>query len=157
MDLFFLSYFSLFLTHFCFLSQIEFAEEFIPPSPTSILCFKNSYYIGESSPIQNKVVLTIELHSIKALLTQKQLHKFVLLCGPRFNGIEFKFSCDKFPHANQNKKYLSDLVDKLLEEAKVSLFFIVLFLKDLQKISVYISLFRKKMINLKIFQWIQDI
>ncbi|CAG8529964.1 12980_t:CDS:2 [Rhizophagus irregularis] len=96
----------------------KFAEEFIPPSPTSILCFKNSYYIGESSPIQNKVVLTIELHSIKALLTQKQLHKFVLLCGPRFNGIEFKFSCDKFPHANQNKKYLSDLVDKLLEEAK---------------------------------------
>jgi len=96
----------------------KFAEEFIPPPPTSILCFKNSYYIGEPSPIQNKVVLTIGFYLMKALLTQKQLHKFVVLCGPRFNGIEFKFSCDKFPHANQNKKYLSDLLDKLLEEAK---------------------------------------
>ncbi|RIA87576.1 mitochondrial ribosomal subunit protein [Glomus cerebriforme] len=96
----------------------KFAEEFIPPPPTSILRFKNSYYIGENSPLQNKVVLTIEFYHIKALLTQKQFHKFIVLCGPRFNGVEFKFSCEKFPHANQNKKYLSDLVDKLLEEAK---------------------------------------
>ena len=35
--------------------------------------------------------------------------------------MNFKFSCEKFPHINQNKKYLSDLVDKLLDEAKVSL------------------------------------
>ena len=58
---------------------------------------------------------------MEALLTQKQLHKFILLCGPRFNGVNFKFSCEKFPHVSQNKKYLSDLVDKLLEEVKVSL------------------------------------
>ncbi|CAG8438228.1 17230_t:CDS:2 [Funneliformis caledonium] len=95
-----------------------FAEKFTPSPPTSILCFKNSYYVGESSPLQNKVVLTIKFCDIKALLTPKQLHKFVILCGPRFNGVEFKFSCDKFPHINQNKKYLSDLVDKLLEESK---------------------------------------
>ncbi|CAG8780692.1 11879_t:CDS:2, partial [Dentiscutata erythropus] len=96
----------------------KFAEPFKPPSPDKILCFKTMYYIGEEHPLQNKVIMTVKEKDLP-LLTKEQLHKFKVLCGPRFDGKgEFKFSCEKFPHQAQNKKYLSDLMDRLLEEAR---------------------------------------
>lgn len=78
------------------------------------------YYVGEEHPLQNKVVMTVKLNDLP--LTEDQKRKFILLCGTRFDGKgTFKFSCEKFPHLPQNKKYLSDLLDKLLVEAKVNM------------------------------------
>ncbi|KAF0560685.1 mitochondrial ribosomal subunit protein-domain-containing protein [Gigaspora margarita] len=95
----------------------KFAEAFKPPSSDKILCFKTMYYIGEDHPLQNKVVMTVKEKDLP--LTKEQLHKFKVLCGPRFNGKgKFKFSCEKFPHQAQNKKYLSDLMDRLLDESR---------------------------------------
>ncbi|CAG8613689.1 17824_t:CDS:2 [Cetraspora pellucida] len=95
----------------------KFAEPYKPPSSDKILCFKTMYYIGEEHPIQNKVVMTVKEKDLS--LNKEQLHKFKVLCGPRYDGKgEFKFSCEKFPHQAQNKKYLSDLMDRLLKEAR---------------------------------------
>ncbi|CAG8432737.1 7064_t:CDS:2 [Diversispora eburnea] len=100
------------------LPQLEkFANPFNPPKKDQILCFKRMYYIGEEHPLQNKVVMTVELDDLP--LTEDQKRKFILLCGTRFDGSKtFKFSSEKFPHLTQNKRYLSDLMDRLLKEAQ---------------------------------------
>ncbi|RHZ79439.1 hypothetical protein Glove_146g50 [Diversispora epigaea] len=99
------------------LPQLEkFANPFNPPKKEQILCFKRMYYVGEEHPLQNKVVMTVELNDLP--LNEEEKRKFILLCGTRFDGKTFKFSSEKFPHLTQNKKYLSDLMDRLLKEAK---------------------------------------
>ncbi|CAG8449180.1 16600_t:CDS:2 [Acaulospora morrowiae] len=95
----------------------KFSKPYIPPTSDQILLFKRSYYIGEEHPLQNKAVLAVKLSDLS--LTPEQGHKFKLLCSTRFDGDDtFKFSCEKFPHLAQNKKYLRDLIDRLLEAAK---------------------------------------
>ncbi|CAG8498419.1 8608_t:CDS:2 [Ambispora leptoticha] len=113
----------------------KFAEPFNPPTEKQILRFQREYLIGEKSPIKKKVKLTFSLSDLitHANLTPAQAHKFVLLCGThysppksttKFNKDEFpyrgelKFVCEKFPYHAQNKKYLSDLLDRLIKEAK---------------------------------------
>ncbi|CAG8513827.1 11923_t:CDS:2 [Ambispora gerdemannii] len=113
----------------------KFAEAFNPPAEKQILRFQREYLIGEKSPIKKKVKLTFSLSDLitHANLTPVQAHKFILLCGThynlpkwttKFNKDEFpyqgelKFVCEKFPYHAQNKKYLSDLLDRLIKEAK---------------------------------------
>lgn len=76
--------------------------------------------MGEPHPVERKVVMTVTVADLA--LNKTERHKLLLLCGPRYNPErdELKFSCEKFPFQAQNKKYLSDLLDRLLEEAKVS-------------------------------------
>lgn len=55
-------------------------------------------------------------------LTQAQRDKLIKLLGPRFNpetGI-VRMSCESFETQAQNKRYLGDMVEKLLTEARVS-------------------------------------
>ncbi|RUO96249.1 mitochondrial ribosomal subunit protein-domain-containing protein, partial [Jimgerdemannia flammicorona] len=96
----------------------EFAKPFTPPTASQILCFKSHNYMGEPHPVERKVVLTVKVSDIK--LTDTERHKLLLLCGPRYNPErdELKFSAERFPYRPQNKKYLSDLFDRVVEEAK---------------------------------------
>jgi hypothetical protein len=54
-------------------------------------------------------------------LNDAEKHKFLLLSGPRYNvnTDELVMSSEKFPHRKQNKKYLIDVLNKLIAEAKV--------------------------------------
>jgi hypothetical protein len=65
----------------------------------------------------------MELNVDDLQLNAKERHKFLLLCGPRYNettGV-VKMACTQFPFRAQNKEYLKDTLKKLLEEAKVVL------------------------------------
>lgn len=53
-------------------------------------------------------------------LTPVQADKLRKLVGPRYNPEKdiVRMSCEKFEHQAQNKRYLGDVVDKLLVEAR---------------------------------------
>ncbi|KAG0053263.1 37S ribosomal protein S24, mitochondrial [Gryganskiella cystojenkinii] len=96
-----------------------FVKPFQPPTKTQILRFRTSTYIGESNhPAAPKVVMTVDTKSLP--LTNPELHKFLLLVGPRYDPVNeaIKMSCEKFQDRSQNFKWLSDTLDKLIEEAK---------------------------------------
>ncbi|KAF9173969.1 37S ribosomal protein S24, mitochondrial [Mortierella sp. AD011] len=97
----------------------DFVKPFQPPTKTQILRFRTSTYIGEPNhPAAPKVVLTVDTKSLP--LTNPELHKFLLLVGPRYDPTkgEIKMSCEKFQDRSQNFKWLSDTLDKLINEAK---------------------------------------
>lgn len=99
--------------------KIAHVKPFQPPSKTQILRFRTSTYIGESNhPAAPKVVLTVDTKSLP--LTDAELHKFLLLVGSRYDPVkeQIKMSCEKFQDRSQNFKWLSDTVDKLINEAK---------------------------------------
>ena len=54
-------------------------------------------------------------------LTAAQQLKLKKLAGPRYNPEKdiIKMSCERFEHQAQNKRYLGDLVDKMIATAKV--------------------------------------
>ncbi|KAF9347201.1 37S ribosomal protein S24, mitochondrial [Mortierella sp. NVP85] len=97
----------------------NFVKPFQPPSRTQILRFRTSTYIGEPNhPVAPKVVLTVDTKSLP--LTNPELHKFLLLVGSRYDPVkeQVKMSCEKFQDRSQNFKWLSDTLDKLIDEAK---------------------------------------
>ena len=53
-------------------------------------------------------------------LTSQQRDKLIKLVGPRYNPSKdiVHMSCESFPDQAQNKRYLGDLVEKLIREAK---------------------------------------
>jgi hypothetical protein len=75
--------------------------------------------MGESHPVESKCVLNVKVNLLG--LNEQERHKLLVLSGPRYNpeSDELALSSEKFPYVNQNKKYLSDLLDKLVAEAKV--------------------------------------
>ena len=75
--------------------------------------------MGEDHPAESKVV--VEFAVAKLGLTIPEIHKFIKLAGPRYDPQtkQVKMSCEMFDHQAQNKRYLSDLIDKLMAEAKV--------------------------------------
>ncbi|KAF9192744.1 hypothetical protein BGZ51_004912 [Haplosporangium sp. Z 767] len=96
-----------------------YVKPFQPPSKTQILRFRTSTYIGEiNHPAAPKVVLTVDTKSLP--LTNAELHKFLLLVGSRYDPVkeQIKMSCEKFQDRSQNFKWLSDTLDKLINEAK---------------------------------------
>ncbi|KAF9583860.1 37S ribosomal protein S24, mitochondrial [Lunasporangiospora selenospora] len=96
-----------------------YRKAFQPPASTQILKFRTSTYIGEPNhPAAKKVVLTVDSNSLP--LTNAELHKFLLLVGPRYDPIkhQVKMSCEKFQDRSQNFKWLSDTMDRLINEAK---------------------------------------
>jgi len=48
-------------------------------------------------------------------------HKFKLLCGPRYNFETdvVHMSCDQYPYPAQNKRWLSDKLDEMIQLATV--------------------------------------
>ena len=81
--------------------------------------------MGETHPAEKKIALELCVQDMPDL-TDLQRDKLIKLVGVRYNPETeiVKMSCDMFETQAQNKRYLGDLVDSLLREAKVSLGFI---------------------------------
>jgi small subunit ribosomal protein S35 len=96
-----------------------FAKRFELPSLDSPLRFRYTTYMGESHPAQKKVVVEFCIKDVPGLSQQHQ-DKLIKLVGVRYNPDKdvVRMSCEKFPEAAQNKRYLGDLVAKLVAEAK---------------------------------------
>jgi small subunit ribosomal protein S35 len=77
--------------------------------------------MGESHPAEKKVVVEFSPSDMPDL-SPVQLEKLKKLCGVRCNPESdiVKMSCEMFESQAQNKRYLGDLVDTLLREARVS-------------------------------------
>lgn len=75
--------------------------------------------MGEFHPAEKKVV--VEFSPEDFGLTEVQQMKLRKLAGPRYNPEKetIKMSCESFEHQAQNKRYLAELVEKLITEAKV--------------------------------------
>ncbi|KAI9597269.1 mitochondrial ribosomal subunit protein-domain-containing protein [Syncephalis fuscata] len=100
----------------------EHATPYKPPTDQQILRFQTITHIGEDHPLDKKIVLTVQLNDLcrVAELNEDHRHKLLLLCGTRYNartGV-ITFASERFPNRAQNKRYLSDLLDQLIVEAK---------------------------------------
>lgn len=75
--------------------------------------------MGEYHPAEKKVI--VEFSPEDFGLTEIQKMKLRKLAGPRYNPEKevIKMSCESFEHQAQNKRYLAELVEKLVTEAKV--------------------------------------
>ncbi|KAL8854083.1 MAG: hypothetical protein Q9221_001206 [Calogaya cf. arnoldii] len=97
----------------------KLAKPFVLPSKDKPLRFRYTTYMGETHPAAKKVVLefcTCDLPD----LSEAQRIKLVKLIGVRYNPETdlVKMSCEMFETQAQNKRYLGDLVDTLMAEAK---------------------------------------
>ncbi|KAI5860146.1 mitochondrial ribosomal subunit protein-domain-containing protein [Durotheca rogersii] len=96
----------------------KLAVPFAPPTAQEPLRFRYTSYMGEFHPAENKVVVEFSPRDLP--LDEAQKLKLKKLLGSRYNPETdiAKMSCEQFEHQAQNKRYLSDLVDKLIVEAK---------------------------------------
>jgi len=76
--------------------------------------------MGEFHPSDRKVVVEFSPSDL-ADLTEVQRSKLMKLAGARYNPSTdiIKMSCERFEHQAQNKRYLADMVNKMIETAKV--------------------------------------
>ena len=84
--------------------------------------FRYTTYMGEQHPAEKKVVLEFSPADMPDL-TAVQKEKLKKLVGVRYNPEKdiIKMSCEMFESQAQNKRYLGDLVDDLLNESRVCL------------------------------------
>ncbi|KAF9882372.1 hypothetical protein CkaCkLH20_00408 [Colletotrichum karsti] len=96
----------------------KLAKPFEPPAKEEVLRFRYTTYMGEYHPAEKKVVVQFSPSDLE--LTEVQANKLRKLAGPRYNPEKdiIKMSSEKYEEQAQNKRYLSDLVDKLVETAK---------------------------------------
>ena len=75
--------------------------------------------MGEAHPAARKVVVQFCTRDLPDL-TESQRIKLIKLVGPRYNPDTdvVKMSCEQFEAPAQNKRYLGDTVNKLLDEAR---------------------------------------
>ena len=85
-----------------------------------MLRFRYTTYMGEFHPADRKVVVEFCPNDLVDL-TDVQRMKLKKLAGARYNPEKdiVKMSCERFEHQAQNKRYLGDTVQKLIEAAKV--------------------------------------
>jgi small subunit ribosomal protein S35 len=102
----------------------EMAKEFVPPTQKEVLRFRYTSYMGEQHPAEKKVVVEFCPGDMPDL-TDVQRDKLKKLAGSRWNPETdiIKMSCEMFETQAQNKRYLGDLVDTLLQEARVGTFY----------------------------------
>jgi small subunit ribosomal protein S35 len=76
--------------------------------------------MGEFHPAEKKVV--VQFCPADLQLTKVQEDKLRKIAGTRYNPETdiIKMSCESFNHQAQNKRYLGNLVIKMIEVAKVS-------------------------------------
>ncbi|KKY39507.1 putative mitochondrial ribosomal small subunit component [Diaporthe ampelina] len=98
----------------------QFAKPFELPTKDQPLRFRYTSYMGEFHPAEKKVV--VEFSPEDFGLTEVQAMKLRKLAGARYNPEKetIKMSCESFEHQTQNKRYLAELVEKLVTEAKDS-------------------------------------
>jgi small subunit ribosomal protein S35 len=97
------------------------AEGFKPPTEKQVLRFRYTTYLGEMHPAAKKVVVEFCPADMPDL-TPIQVEKLKKLAGTRYNAVSgiIKMSSERFEGQMQNKRYLGDLVNRLLDAAKVS-------------------------------------
>ncbi|RFU29923.1 hypothetical protein B7463_g6429, partial [Scytalidium lignicola] len=97
----------------------KMAKPFEPPTIDTPLRFRYTTYMGEQHPAEKKVVVEL-CPSDMPNLTSVQMDKMKKLVGSRYNPETdiIRMSCEMFETQAQNKRYLGDLVDELLEEAR---------------------------------------
>ncbi|KAL2126906.1 hypothetical protein VTI74DRAFT_11640 [Chaetomium olivicolor] len=97
----------------------KLAKPFRPPAEDEVLRFRYTTYMGEFHPADRKVVVEFSPRDLPGLTEAQQL-KLKKLAGPRYNPEKdiIKMSCERFEHQAQNKRYLGDLVDKMIATAK---------------------------------------
>ena len=97
----------------------ELAKPFTPPPLDKPLRFRYTTYMGETHPGSKKIVLEFCTRDLRDL-SEAQRIKLIKLVGPRYNPETdiVKMSSEMFESPAQNKRYLGDLVDTLIEEAK---------------------------------------
>jgi len=98
----------------------EMAKPFQLPTSEQPLRFRYTSYLGEYHPAEKKVVVEFCVDDMPNL-KDRQKTKFMKLLGSRYNPETniAKMSCDSFESQAQNKRYLGDMVDRLIGEAKV--------------------------------------
>ncbi|RDA82907.1 hypothetical protein CP532_0210 [Ophiocordyceps camponoti-leonardi (nom. inval.)] len=96
----------------------KFAKPFVLPKADQVLRWRYTTYMGELHPAQQKVVVQFAVDDMG--LTPVQANKLRKLAGPRYDPTMdiIKMSCESFDFAAQNRRYLSDLIEKLVAEAK---------------------------------------
>lgn len=97
----------------------KLAKPFTPPALDEPLRFRYTTYMGETHPAAKKIVLEFCTRDLPSL-TEPQRIKLIKMVGPRYNPETdiVKMSSEMFETQAQNKRYLGDLVDTLLAEAK---------------------------------------
>ncbi|CCF56900.1 hypothetical protein KAFR_0B06040 [Kazachstania africana CBS 2517] len=85
---------------------------------THPVVYRYTTYAGEEHPNSKKVSITLKTRNLG--LNDRELHKFRLLARTRYDHETdtFKMSSENFPEAAQNAKYLNDILQRLLKEAK---------------------------------------
>ena len=77
--------------------------------------------MGETHPAENKVVVEFSTKDLakSSQLTEPQRIKLIKLAGVRYNPDSdiIRMSSEKYEYAAQNKRYLGDLVQKLVKES----------------------------------------
>lgn len=97
----------------------ELAKPFELPSKATPLRFRYTSYLGEKHPAANKVVVEFCVADMPDLTTQ-QKDKLIKLAGVRYNpGTDIvKMSCELYESIAQNKRYLGEVLNDLLKEAR---------------------------------------
>lgn len=123
----------------CVPNGTEFRKPFVPPTSKTPVLIRTISYGGEPHPADRKAAIVVPVSKLP-LKDAPAVHKFKLLAGvrwtidpPKDSGISetekdllsegsgyFKISCEDFPEAQQNVKWCSDTLDKILKEANVS-------------------------------------
>ncbi|KAI1439091.1 mitochondrial ribosomal subunit protein-domain-containing protein [Xylaria sp. CBS 124048] len=95
----------------------KLATPFEAPTPEQLLRFRFTSYMGELHPAEKKVV--VEFCPEDMPLSDLEKQKLRKLLGSRLNPETdiAKMSCEQFEHPAQNKRYLGDLVNKLIATA----------------------------------------
>jgi small subunit ribosomal protein S35 len=85
------------------------------------LRFRFTSYMGERHPAEKKVVVEFTTADMPNL-TSVQREKLKKLAGVRYNPTTdiVKMSCEMYETQAQNKRYLGDVIDSLLIEARVT-------------------------------------
>ncbi|KAK6355935.1 37S ribosomal protein S24, mitochondrial [Orbilia javanica] len=96
----------------------RYVKPFKVPTAAEVLRFRYTTHMGVPHPTDKKVVMECCPEDLG--LTRVQTDKLIKLCGARYNPTSklLKFSCEMFEHQHQNKRWLSELMDKLIIEAK---------------------------------------
>lgn len=99
--------------------SLGYAQPFEPPTKSQTLRFRYTTYMGDKHPAEPKVVMEFTVADLN--LSPVSSRKLIKLVGPRYNPVKglVKLSCEMFETQAQNKRYLGDLLDKLLAEANV--------------------------------------
>lgn len=104
---------------------VQLRQKFVKPTASQILLVRTQHYQGEEHPAARKAVLSFSAADIP-LASPAEHHKFRLIAGSRWDSDAdtIKISCELFPTVKMNEKWCSDVLDKMVSEARVCWFLI---------------------------------